>query len=104
MQILNLGLRLSGYFLVIRRAEDHGEFVGPADVAISIQQPFPHFVQRRALPEDQIVAVLDLGTERLVPVARFQRAHRPAPEMGAVVHKETAERRCPTEHAVATCS
>jgi len=69
MQILDLGLQFVRVLLGDPPAEDHGELVRPADVAVGIQQPFSHFIERRALPEDQIVAVLDLGKEQLVPAA-----------------------------------
>jgi len=46
-----------------------GQLVGAADIAVGIKQSVPQFIQRCALTEDQVFAILYLCKEQLMPAA-----------------------------------
>ena len=69
IEVFNDGLKLTGIARGDLAAEDDGELVGLANSPVGIQQPFAQLVQGGTPPEDEIVAVLDLGEEQAVLAA-----------------------------------
>ena len=71
VHVFDLGLQLAAIMLADPAAEDHGDLVGLSDRAIGVEQALAEFVQRRAAPEDEVVAELDLREEQPMLAAGF---------------------------------
>jgi len=71
VHVFDFGLQFPLVQLVDPAAEYHGQLVGSADIAIGVEQSVPQFIQRGALAEDQVFAVLCLSKEQLVPATRL---------------------------------
>ena len=58
------GLKLTFVLFGNLAAKDDGDLVGPADPAISIQEPSPELIERCPAIKNQIVTIFDLGEEK----------------------------------------
>jgi hypothetical protein len=67
MQIFDLGLQFARVLLGDTTAENYRQLVGSAEVAIGVQQSVAQLIQRCTPAEDQVLAVLHLGEEQLMP-------------------------------------
>src|SRR5215207_1470056 len=71
VHVFDLGLQLAAVVLADPAPEDNRDLVGSSDRAIGVEQTLAELVQRRAAPEDEVVAELDLREEQPMLAAGF---------------------------------